>query len=180
MSTKSKIGFWLLISLIPIALWFVIGLIGAAASGRLDDGDDGGGWAMSSALALLFFVPALVAGVTLKVWSNIEQSRIYRDARRYAETHGWQPISKTSWRNRKRGTTFAVNKAYDSPTYILTIEYEGETIAVDKFETSAWALQFGDWIWEEFSGSNTDMDLSAVQEKRVEWEHTMALARYQD
>ena len=94
--------------------------------------------------------------------------------------HGWHPISKTAWRNRKRGgVDLAVNKMFKKPTYILNIVVDGETTTVDEFEQAHWALQFGDWLWEELLQSDAKPGLAVVSEKRAEWEKTRAMAFYQ-
>ena len=32
----------------------------------------------------------------MKVWAGSEKRRLYREARQYADLHGWQPISDTA------------------------------------------------------------------------------------
>ena len=55
------------------------------------------------------------------------------------------------------------------------MEGEGETITVDEFESSLWALQFADWLWRELLQTNASPDQYTIAEKRAEWE-TTALA----
>ena len=73
----------------------------------------------------------------------------------------------------------AVNKAFKKTTYILNSVVDGETTTVDEFEQAYWALQFGDWLWEELLQSDAKPGLAVVSEKRAEWEQTRAMALYQ-
>ena len=80
--SKSKVGLWLLISLLPAT-----GIIIIAA---VNDPDEPTAftWPIIGGLSVLYWVCAFVAGVILTVWSGIERRRTYREARRYAEAHG--------------------------------------------------------------------------------------------
>ena len=128
----------------------------------------------------MYWIGAALAGPVLLIWGTIEANRAYKETRQYAEMHGWHPISKTAWRNRKRGgVDLAVNKMFKKPTYILNIVVDGETTTVDEFEQAHWALQFGDWLWEELLQSDAKPGLAVVSEKRAEWEKTRAMAFYQ-
>ena len=132
--------------------------------------------AIVAVFAMLYWVCALPAGIVLLIWGAIENGRDYREAQQYSELHGWHPISKTAWRNRKRGDVeLAVMKAFRKPTYILTIVADGETTTIDEFGTAGWALQFGDWLWQELLQTGAKMDLDVVSEKRNEWERSMAV-----
>ena len=103
---------------------------------------------------------------------------MFNNTQRYAELHGWLPISRTQWRNRKRNQIqLAVNKAAQRNTFILTIEAEGETFTIEEFESSVWALQFGDWIWQELlTNDDAKVDVEVISEKRTEWIESNALA----
>ena len=81
------------------------------------------------------------------------------------------------WRNRKRnGVQLSVDKTVGKPTYLLTIEIEGETTTVDEFATPLWALEFGDWLWQELLHAKETPSVEFVAQKRQEWERTMAPA----
>lgn len=91
--------------------------------------------------------------------------------------NGWLPISSTHWRNRKRNQIqLAVAKSLTDETFILTIEVEGERVIVDQFENSLWALQFGDWVWEQLPLAER-INPEVVIEKKAEWEQSQALVR---
>lgn len=122
---------------------------------------------------------AAPVGLVLLVWGSIEFNRAYRKAQQYAELNGWHPISRTAWRNRKRNDiALSVGQAFQKPTYILRVEIDGETTTIDEFETSLWALQFGDWLWQELLQANAAPDRATVVEKRAEWEQSRAIAVY--
>ena len=170
--TKHKIGRWLLISLIPATILFFLGFVISVAASA----ESGGGLA---AICMMYAMFAAPAGLICLIWGNIEFSRAYRTAQRYAELHGWHPISRTAWRNRKRNNiALSVAQAFQKRTFILTVDMEGETVAIDEFETSLWALEFGDWIWEELLQSDATVDKETIEEKRSEWEQSKAMAVY--
>ena len=173
--TKSRSGAWLLLSLIPATIVFVFAA--AQTPDELFEGEFF--WSFVAIILFLYWPCALVAGIVLTVWGRVQESRNYRETRQYGELHGWHPIAKTAWRNRKRGgVELAVNRAYKKPAYILTIVVDGETTTVDEFETALWALQFGDWLWEDLLHTNAKPDVAVVSEKRAEWEQTRAMAVY--
>ena len=172
--TKHKIGFWLLISLIPTALIFIISLAGSLAASNESES-----WTAILGLSMFYGIIVLPVGVILLIWGNIEFSRAYNAAQRYAERNGWHPISRTSWRNRKRNNiALSVAQAFKQTTYILNIDMNGETVTVDEFETSLWALQFGDWLWQDLLQTNTEPTRIEIEEKRAEWEQSRELAVY--
>lgn len=173
--TKSRAGKWLLLSLIPAILGLIV--VGVQSPDELFEGEFF--WSFLLMALILYWPSALVAGITLSVWGSIDQKRQYREAQQYAQRHGWHPISRTSWRNRKRnGIELAVNKAIGLPTYILTIVIEGETTMVDEFTTPTWSMDFGDWLWEELLLVQGRPDVRGVVEKRAEWEQSRGLAVY--
>ncbi len=97
----------------------------------------------------------------------------------YAERNGWRPISRTAWRNRKRdNAALSVKQAYKKQTYLLQIEAQGDTITVEEFESSLWALQFGDWLWRELLQVNLNPDREDIEEKRAEWETALVERTY--
>ena len=172
---KHKIGFWLLISLIPAAILFFLGLMVTVVSSQPEP-DSGTSISALSAIYAMFIAPI---GLTLLIWGNIEFKRAYRIAQRYAELNGWHPVSRTAWRNRKRNNIdLSVSQAFQKTTYILTIDMNGETVSIDEFENSIWALQFGDWLWEELLIANTSPTAEVIAEKRAEWDQSQALALY--
>ena len=173
--TKAKLGTWLLLSLIPAMVLFV--LSGALSPDTLFEGEFF--WSFVNVIVGLYWLCALPAGIVASVWGRLEERHAYRETERYAELHGWLPISRTSWRNRKRrDVQLAVNRSAQKPTYILTIIADGETTVIDEFERAVWALGFGDWLWEFLVESNTKVDVDVVAEKRAEWEQTNAMAVY--
>ena len=173
--TKSTAGKLLLFSLFPAAIGFFIAV--SLSSTPLFAGEFF--WSFTALFIFLYWPIALVLGAVLSVSAVVERNRRYREAQQYAELHGWHPITRTSWRNRKRtGVQLAVNKAFEKPTYILTIEIGGETTTVDEFETAVWALQFGDWLWEWLLETGGELDVSVVAEKRAEWEQGRAMTPY--
>ena len=166
---KHKIGFWLLISLIPAFIIFIIA-VGASETPPTAL------WMVLGLTMLLYLPVALVVSLILFILGNKESKRTNQAAQQYAELNGWHPISRTTWRNRKRNqTALYVHQAFNKQTFILTIETNGETTSIDEFETPVWALQFGDWLWEQLLEANTTPDKVEVAEKRAEWE-TTALA----
>ena len=168
---KHKVGIWLLVSLIPALIILVV-----AVELSDDSGNTPFAIAAVGVLSFLYFIAALVVGPALIFWGIVQAKRTYKDAQRYAELNGWHPISRTSWRNRKPNqAALSVVQANDKSTYIVTVDANGETTTIDEFETPIWALQFGDWIWEQLLEDNTSPDQVQIAEKRAEWE-TTALA----
>ena len=167
---KSRRGFHLLISLIPVLVLLLV-LVYAIESNTF-----------TSLVVLVLLIYLLIAtplGIVYRVWGSIETRAANRRAHQYAELNGWHPISQTSWRSRKReGAALSVNQAYEKSTYILNIEHMGETTTVDEFETSLWALEFGDWLWEELRAAGKGLNPDVVHEKRSEWEGSRALELY--
>ena len=176
--TKVKVGFRLFLSLIPAFIISVVSLIGGVASEQ-GNNEAPVAWSVIFVLALMYIAFALPIGTFLVLWGNREFKQAFRTAQRYAEQHGWHTISRTAWRNRKRNSiALAVNQAFEKSAYILTIQFDGETVTVDEFETSIWALQFGDWLWEELVNANTPPTAQGVEERRAEWQEGKALVLY--
>ena len=179
--TKSRIGFWLLISLIPAGVWIFISIIGIfVTSDGAPIGEESKAynfWAACLAIFPIYFILALITGIVLRVLHKREHHKQYREVRQYAELNGWQQISKTSWRTFKSGgTLLSVNQAFEKKTHLLTIKMEEETLVVEGFETSFLALQFGDWLWTQQSTLKTGLNIEVVRQQRTEWEQTRALA----
>ena len=172
---KSRVGKWLLLSLIPATVLFWIAVAVASSI-------DGGVSILFSVvifLLVIYWPAALVAGIVLRWLGSKDNSGQYLEAQQYAQRHGWHPISETMWRNRKRnGVQLAVNQAIGKRTYILTIAIEGETTMVDEFTRAVWALDFGDWLWEELLEARGAATVEVVEEKRAEWEQSRGLALY--
>ena len=168
--SKSRISFWLLISLIP-----AFGLCSVAVVAS-PGGDVESNWNTLGGFSVVYFGIALIAGCIL-YWLG-RKDEAFDDAQRYAERNGWHPISKYVWRCRKReGAALSVNRAYKQKTYLLTIEHQAETTTVEEFDRADWAMEFGDWLWEELRAAGHQIDVGVLQEKRGEWEQTHALAR---
>ena len=167
---KHRIGIYLLLSVIPAFIFFLV-LGELINQGFLPDAL----W-IPGTMVLLYLLVALVVGPVLFIWGNTEFKRAYQAAQRYAEQNGWLPITRTQWRSRKRdNVALSVFQAFEKRTYILTIDVDGETTTIDEFETPAWSLQFGDWLWEHLLQRNTSPDVEEVAEQRAQWE-TTALA----
>ena len=156
---KSRVGRWLLVSFGGmLALAFTLVLLGL--EGIAD---------VLGPLAMLYGIFAVPAGIALTVWGSIETRQRFGESQRYAELHGWHPITSTSWRTMKRGGhALSVSKAYKKSTYILSITLEGEETTVVEFERALWALQFGDWLWEQLAGATT-ITPTVVYQKQREW-----------
>ena len=170
---KSRWGTWLLLSLIPNGfvgfISFAIYLFTYNPPGDVE------GWPLFWGfvwlVSWLTWWLALLGGIVLKVWAGFEKRRLYREARQYADLHGWQQISDTAWKSFKRNNlVMSVTQAYEKPAYILSVEQEGETVATDGFSRSYYALHFGDFLWEHVMSTRTHVDLSVVQQTRGEWE----------
>ena len=159
---KYRIGVWLFFSVVAAAFLILIDM-----AIIINNGD---GSLTYGGVAMLYFIFAFPVGVVLLIWGNIEFSRAYKAARQYAERHGWRPISRTSWRNRKaNNVSLAVDQAFKKQTYLLKIEGDSETITIDEFESSLWALQFGDWLWSELLITSANPTTEDIEEKRAEW-----------
>ena len=134
---------------------------------------------LAAALMMLWILLALPTGLILLIWGNVEFNRAYKATQRYAEMNGWLPISRTSWSARKRNQVIlSVAQAFQRQTFILNIQIDGETITVDEFETSLWALQFGDWLWQELLQTRTDTTKAEIDMIRAEWEASRAIVPY--
>ena len=178
--TKSKLGVLLLLSVIPTTILLIIATV------IVQPGEDPPlenvniFWAVVGVTTFFYWPCGVVAGLVLTIWGYRERKREYKDTLLYAQLNGWHPISKSVWRNRKRnGTELAVNQTVGKSTYILTIKIEGETTAVDEFSTRIWALEFGDWLWEELLNARASTDAEVLAEKRDEWEQSRAMAKYE-
>ena len=178
--TKSKLGGLLLLSIIPATILIIIAAV------IVQPGEDPSlenvniFWAVVGVTTFFYWPCGVVSGLALTIWGYRERRREYQDTLLYAQLNGWHPISKSVWRNRKRnGIELAVNQAVGKPTYILTIKVEGETSAVDEFSTRVWALEFGDWLWEELLNARASPDAEVLAEKRAEWEQSKAMAKYE-
>ena len=168
--TKSKLARILLWSLLPAFL--LAGFITAELAAPPGSTNS---WDSVLAIFIIYMLCALPIGIYLYLKGKKEDST--DAAQQYAERHGWHPITHHSWRNRKReGAALAVNRAHKGSTYILSIEYQGETTTVEEFEQALWALQFGDWLWVELRESAQDVSAEVLHGKREEWEDTQALA----
>ena len=170
MMSKSRVGFWLLIALIPAGFTAVVALPIAAFT----ETENPGAWTTLFFIFFFYIILGLPTGLVLRIWGSVETKSRFRAAQRYAELHGWHPISQTAWRNMKQGgANLAVQQAFQKQTFILTLTVGGETHTVDEFESSLWALQFGDWLWSELS--DRVVTAAVVQEKRQEWDQTHAI-----
>ena len=183
MSQKTKWGNLLLLSLIPLGLlgfgaFFAYVISISFTSDPTTNSEIESPWEVFWAFAVFLLWPvwwlALVAGIVLRVWGGHQTRRIYREARQYAELHGWQQISDTAFKSFKRNNLImTVSQAFEKPTYILSVEQEGETVATDGFSRSYYALRFADYLWEHVVSVQSRVDISVLQETRRDWERRM-------
>lgn len=180
--TKSRIANWLLLSLIPTGLLGFVSFVAFALSTSNAPEPElwtepwSTIWASGVILLWPYWWIALVTGVVLKVWEGRETRRLYGEGRQYAELHGWQQISDTAWKSFKRGNlVLSVSQAYGKTTYILAVDSDGDTAATDGFSRSLYALQFGDFLWENVLSGRSQVDVTVVQQTRAEWERFRAL-----
>ena len=170
--SQRQLAKYLLLSLIPTGIYALVGSAIIGTTGSLP--------ALLQtlwALSILYWPIALIAGLVLHYVVKWRDRKLFRATQEYAQMNGWLPISSTHWRNRKRNQIqLAVAKSLTDETFILTVEVEGERVTVDQFENSLWALQFGDWLWEQLPLAG-QIDPGVVIEKRAEWEQSQALVR---
>ena len=69
--TKSRVGKWLLVSLIPETLGLIVAMI--QSPDVLFEGEFF--WSFLALALFLYWPAALVAGITLSVWGSIDQKR---------------------------------------------------------------------------------------------------------
>ena len=127
LSTKGKLGTWLLWSLIPNG---ILGFLSFAISFIFYNSPDPEGAALLFVLIMgtswLTWWLSLLLGLTLKFWAGLDTRRNYRESRRYADLHGWQPISDIAWKSfKRRSVTLSVSPTYQQPTFFLSIDLDG-------------------------------------------------------
>ena len=174
MSGKSTWGNRLLISLIPLGVLGVVAFIAYAISvsapGDEIDSPWEVFWTSCTFFIWLAWWIALPTGIVLKVWGGAETRRVYREARQYAEMHNWQQISDTTWKGyRPRNVVMTVSQAFERPTYILSVEHEGESVTTDGFSRSVYALRFADFLWDHVMSGRSHVDAEAMRAARREW-----------
>ena len=171
--TKGKLGTWLLWSLIPNGLvGFISFLIGFSS-----ESTEPSIWGVLVIISWPTWWLSLILGLALKFWAGLDTRRSYRDSRRYADLHGWQPISDTAWKSfKRRGVTLSVSPTYQQPTFILSIDLDGETLATDGFSKSLYALHFGDHLWEHVLTDSKQLNVDVLNAERGQWEQTQAIA----
>ena len=170
--SQRQLAKYLLLSLIPTGIYVIIATMVIGLTGSIP---------MPLNLLwflLIFYWPiALIVGLILHYLVKWRDRKLFRATQEYAQMHGWLPVSSTHWRNSKRNQIqLSVAKSLTDETFILTVEIEGERVTVDQFENSLWALQFGDWLWEQLPLAD-QIDPEVVVEKRAEWEQSQALVR---
>ena len=120
---------------------------------------------------------SLIVGISLKIWAGFSTRRSYKESRRYAELHGWQTISDAAWKSfKRRGITLSVSQAFQQPTFILSIDLDGEIIATDGFSKSLYALIFGDYLWDNIFSTTSKVSVAELTQQCQQWEQTQALA----
>ena len=181
LSTKGKLGTWLLWSLIPNG---ILGIVSSAIyliSYTSSTSSEVEGAALLFAFIMftswLIWWLSLLLGLTLKFWAGLDTRRNYRESRRYADLHGWQPISDTAWKSFKRqSVTLSVSPTYQQPTFFLSINLDGETLTTSGFSKSLYALRFGDHLWEQVIGDSKQLNVEVLNVERGQWEQTQGLA----
>ena len=180
-STKGKLGTWLLWSLIPNGilgiLSFAIFLISSTSSSSEEVEGAALLFAFITFTSWLTWWLSLLLGLTLKFWAGLDTRRDYRESRRYADLHGWQPISDISWKSfKRRSVTLSVSPTYQQPTFFLSINLDGETLTTSGFSKSLYALRFGDHLWEQVIADSKQLNVEVLNVERGQWEQTQALA----
>ena len=110
---------------------------------------------------------ALIAGPVFLIMGKRESS--IKDALHYAECNDWHPITKTSWRSIKGdNVSLAVKKSQVGKSFILSIESDQVNHTVEEFERLAWAMQFGDWLWNYLVQKNVKVNTTEIALARSE------------
>ena len=176
LSTKGKLGTWLLWSLIPNGiLGFLIFAIYLISDPEPEGASLLFGFIMVT--SWLTWWLSLLLGLTLKFWAGLDTRRNYRESRRYADLHGWQPISDIAWKSfKRRSVTISVSPTYQQPTFFLSIDLDGETLTTGGFSKSLYALRFGDHLWEQVLADSKYLNVEVLNVERGQWEQTQALA----
>ena len=171
----TRIGNWLLLSLIPSAIlgvvFFVIYIASfvSDANNELDTVAEGIS-AMLWVVACLYWWFALFAGIVLKIVGSRQTSALEEESVAYAETRNWQQITKTSWKKFMRnGIVFSVSTAYRGRTWNMSIEGDGEHLAMSGFDRPRLALQFADSMWERVIAKQSTFNPEEVRRSR-EWQ----------
>ena len=171
--SKGRVGFWLLVSLMPTGLITFIGFIVIIfLSIGANESEEPRGTDIACTFIFTIFLAywwaALFTGIGLKVWAKREGRQAFNQAQRYAEGHGWHPISQTAWQTLKAdGTSLAVSQSVQGTGFTLNISANAGATVVPDFAKPLWALQFGDWLWERTGGEN--ITLVTVEAQRREW-----------
>ena len=176
--SKSRVGFWLLISLMPTGIVTFISFIGLIVTDTPDEGEDPSAafmvWGALFFSFLIYWWAALLTGVGLKVWGRREARQAFEEAQRYAQLNGWHPVSQTAWRALKAdGASLAVGQAVKGSTFTLTVQASAGATTVSDFAKPLWALEFGDWLWERTGGEN--ITPATVEAQRQEWSRSLVI-----
>ena len=179
--SKLKIGISLLLGLIPA---IVLGILSTTILGSEAPWSGGSAnifWSLVGSFTAFYFICAIIPGIVLTVLGLRERTQGFKEAQAYAQMHGWHPITKHIWRSRKRrDIQLGVDRATVGSGYILSIEVNGEVTVIDLFSRLVWALEFGEWLWQELDDSRTTTsgDVEAVAQRRGEWEQSRAITLY--
>ena len=126
--------------------------------------------------SLIAFWVVLLAGVVLKLIGRNERHRLHWEAQMYASMHGWQQISETAWRSLKQDDCIlAVAPEYGASTYSLSVSSDGRSADTYGFSRPVFALQFGDFLWENVLLNRPQLSASEVRETRMQWDRTRML-----
>ena len=177
-SNKGKLGTWLLWSLIPNGILGIISFV-IYLSSHTSSELEGAAllFGVITFISWLTWWLSLLLGLTLKFWAGLDTRRNYRESRRYADLHGWQPISDNAWKSFKlRSVTLSVSPTYQQPTFFLSINLDGETLTTAGFSKSLYALRFGDHLWEQVIADSKQLNVEVLNVERGQWEQTQALA----
>ena len=186
--TRNQLANRLLRSLIPLgALTLLVTIVGMVAWFGTDDplgydedlvSETGWEifWDVAATILWIVFLGVLTAGVVVKILARRKERQIQEDAMRYSQLRNWQPISSTSWRNyRRNNVVMSVDRVYKGEFYVLLIDQDGESMPTEGFETPLYALQFGDFLWDNVLSNRTRIEVSEVQETRAQWDRTRML-----
>ena len=173
--SKDRVGFWLLLSLIPTGFFTFIYFIGFLVVVDVDAEEPSTAalvWGLLFFIFLLYWWAALLVGLGLKVWGKVEIRRNFNEGQRYAAINGWHPISQTAWRSLKAdGASMAVTQSVRGSGYTLNVQSKAGATTVPDFTKPLWALEFGDWLWERTGGEN--ITPSTAEAQRQEWSRSL-------
>ena len=172
---QSNVSKWLLWSLIPLGFYGFISLIGwAVVSLSTPYPVELSFWSLLWFLGIAVGWPAwwiaLIVGIVLRIIVGRAEKRQQEQAQSYAEYNGWQNISQTQWKSFKgNGVVLTVVKAMHRPEYILRVDFNNEGWTAERFELAYYALQFGDYLWENVLQHAEGLSRNDLAHHRTQW-----------